>query len=287
MTDTLRIYSTASIVGTPPPGTVGRPYTYAYGVEGLPASKGTASGDLPPGLTLSPSGTLSGTPTAPGSYSFQAVATNDLGIRRRPEHRHGRPEPGAHHLREARCGRGRRAVQLYVRTHGVPAPTESVTAGTLPPGLTLSPAGKLSGTPKVAGTYSFTVTARNSAGSARQAVSVTVRPLPVLSIGNARTSEGNRGTKALTFAITQSRVSSVPVTVRWNTANGTAVTTSEYRAVSGTHTIPAGTTLAHVTVQIVGDRTREPDQRFSVLLRSPTKAAISRASAIGTIVNDD
>ena len=44
---------------------------------------------------------------------------------------------------------------------GTPASTFSVTAGALPPGLTLSAAGVLSGTPTTAGTYGFTVTAAN------------------------------------------------------------------------------------------------------------------------------
>lgn len=37
----------------------------------------SATGDLPPGLTLSPAGQLSGTPTTPGSYSFDIVVTDN------------------------------------------------------------------------------------------------------------------------------------------------------------------------------------------------------------------
>lgn len=49
----------------------------------------------------------------------------------------------------------------YVAT-GAPSPTFSVTAGTLPTGLTLDSAtGVLSGTPTTAGTFTFTVTASN------------------------------------------------------------------------------------------------------------------------------
>jgi hypothetical protein len=43
--------------------------------------------------------------------------------------------------------------------------TWSVTAGALPPGMTLSAAGVYSGTPTAGGTFSFTVTATNSVGS--------------------------------------------------------------------------------------------------------------------------
>ena len=48
---------------------------------------------------------------------------------------------------------------------GSPAPAFSVTSGSLPPGLTLSSTGILSGTPTVQGNYVFTITASNGAGS--------------------------------------------------------------------------------------------------------------------------
>ena len=44
---------------------------------------------------------------------------------------------------------------------GSPAPTFSVTAGSLPPGLSINSAGVISGTPNAAGTFSGTVTATN------------------------------------------------------------------------------------------------------------------------------
>ncbi|MFZ1302078.1 MAG: LamG-like jellyroll fold domain-containing protein [Candidatus Microsaccharimonas sp.] len=49
-----------------------------------------------------------------------------------------------------------------------PAPTWSVTAGSLPSGLSLSSGGVLSGTPTTTGSYNFTVTATNSGGSDTQ-----------------------------------------------------------------------------------------------------------------------
>ncbi len=48
----------------------------------------------------------------------------------------------------------------YIAT-GSPTPTYAVTAGSLPPGLSLTSAGVLSGTPTTAGSYTFTVTASN------------------------------------------------------------------------------------------------------------------------------
>ena len=46
---------------------------------------------------------------------------------------------------------------------GNPAPTFSVTAGSLPPGLSISSAGSISGTPNASGSYNGTVTAANGA----------------------------------------------------------------------------------------------------------------------------
>jgi hypothetical protein len=48
---------------------------------------------------------------------------------------------------------------------GTPTGTFAVTSGQLPPGLALSASGTISGTPTTAGTFTFTVTASNLAGS--------------------------------------------------------------------------------------------------------------------------
>jgi len=72
---------------------------------------------------------------------------------------------------------------------GTPAPTFAVTAGALPPGLVLSTAGVISGTPTTPGTFNGTVTASNGiAPDATQNFSITIvvapsapsQPIPVL-----------------------------------------------------------------------------------------------------------
>ncbi|MEO8597546.1 MAG: putative Ig domain-containing protein [Candidatus Solibacter sp.] len=60
--------------------------------------------------------------------------------------------------------------------------TFSVTGGSLPDGLTLAPAGAISGTPKTAGTFSFAVTAKDAngeTGSGSFSIRVTPAPLTV------------------------------------------------------------------------------------------------------------
>lgn len=82
---------------------------------------------------------------------------------------------------------------------GRPAPTFSVTAGSLPPGLTLSSGGRLAGTPTTGGTYTFTVRATNVLGTATQATTMTVTGPPVLD--HAATATFTRG-QAGSFAVT-------------------------------------------------------------------------------------
>ena len=68
-----------------------------------------------------------------------------------------------------------------IEAEGFPAVTYSVTAGTLPAGLTLNTTtGEISGTPTGVGAYSFTVTASNSAGSFSKAFSGSIAPKPVV-----------------------------------------------------------------------------------------------------------
>jgi Putative Ig domain len=65
----------------PPDGTVGQSYSSRFMITGDPRPTVTeSSGELPPGLSLSSDGTLTGTPTQAGSYKFAVVASNAAGI---------------------------------------------------------------------------------------------------------------------------------------------------------------------------------------------------------------
>jgi uncharacterized protein YjbI with pentapeptide repeats len=65
----------------PANGAAGQAYSSGFTVTGAPAPAVTqVSGDLPPGLTLSSDGELTGTPTQAGSYEFTVEAVNDVGI---------------------------------------------------------------------------------------------------------------------------------------------------------------------------------------------------------------
>ncbi|TCO54984.1 ExeM/NucH family extracellular endonuclease [Actinocrispum wychmicini] len=68
-----------ALTGTAPGGKVGSAYSFAYTLGGTSPTVTLASGTLPPGLTLSPNGTLAGTPTAAGDFTFTLAATNPFG----------------------------------------------------------------------------------------------------------------------------------------------------------------------------------------------------------------
>jgi hypothetical protein len=77
---TLNVYTALPVPGslTLPTGAVNKPYSaqlYAY--EGmLPYTWSLQSGQLPPGLTLAPSGAITGTPQSAASYTFTAAVTD-------------------------------------------------------------------------------------------------------------------------------------------------------------------------------------------------------------------
>lgn len=148
--------------GPPPSGQAGIAYSDQLTVSGgtAPFVWSVSAGSLPPGLILNAStGLLSGTPTTAGSYPFTVrivdasnqsdtraatvviVASPTLTFPPPPSGQIGVPY----------------SDQLTV-SGGTAPYVWSISAGSLPPGLTLnSSTGLLSGTPTTAGSYPFTV----------------------------------------------------------------------------------------------------------------------------------
>ena len=112
-------------------------------------------------------------------------------------------------------------------------------------------------------------------------------PIPAISIRNAAVAEGNSGTATASFEVVLSASSVVPVSVGYNSSNGTATAGSDYAAVSGTLTFPAGTTTRSIAVTVTGDMLVEASETFTVILSNASNATIATANATGTIVNDD
>jgi aryl-phospho-beta-D-glucosidase BglC (GH1 family) len=111
--------------------------------------------------------------------------------------------------------------------------------------------------------------------------------LPSLSIADAQLAEGNAGTREMVFTVTLSQPAAGPVTVAFATRDGTALAGSDYNAATGTLSFAAGETSKTIAVTLRGDTADEIDESFELALSGLTGASFARASALGTIQNDD
>ena len=161
--------------------------------SGFPiAAFSIASGSLPAGVTLSPSGTLAGTP-APGTggaYSLVIKASNGvlpdatqaftLTVNQAPE---------ITSTNQTTFTTGIFGSFSAFAT-GFPAPVFSIASGVLPGGITMSPSGTISGTPipGSGGTYSFTIKAANGVNPVSvQSFILTVNQAPTFTSTNNAT----------------------------------------------------------------------------------------------------
>ncbi|HEY6064849.1 MAG TPA: choice-of-anchor L domain-containing protein, partial [Thermoanaerobaculia bacterium] len=172
---------------TLPGGSLSSPYNQTITASGgsAPYSFFISDGTLPPGLMLSSTGVISGTPTAGGSYSFTVRvfdANECSGSRSYTLSITG--GCGALAISPSVLFEGFVGVAYNRTLHGVGgfAPyTFSVTSGALPPGLSLSSSGVISGTPTAAGSFTFRIRVADSSGcSASQNYTVTISCPPVV-----------------------------------------------------------------------------------------------------------
>jgi hypothetical protein len=110
---------------------------------------------------------------------------------------------------------------------------------------------------------------------------------PSFSLTDAAITEGDSGTKGLTFTVVLSQSWTSTVSVDWATAPGTATPGSDYISGSGTLTFAPGLVSQPVTVTILGDTVVEPNEAFFVNLSNPIGATIQDAQGVGTILADD
>jgi uncharacterized repeat protein (TIGR03803 family) len=143
------------------------PYNFAYSLSGYPTpSVSITAGALPNFLSLSPAGLISGTPAETGVFTGTITVANSLGTANQAfSITVGTPPAFTSNPLSSNLSVGTPYSFSYA-TSGFPSPTFSLTAGTLPPGVTLSATGVLMGTPTQPGTYSGTVTVSNGIGAA-------------------------------------------------------------------------------------------------------------------------
>ena len=73
----------------------------------------------------------------------------------------------------------------------------------------------------------------------------------------------------------------------YRTVSGTALPKADYDAANGTLVFKPGIVSRTITITVKSDRTREPNETFSVELLNVVGAPVSDAVATGTIPNDD
>lgn len=172
----IKVYMDLLLPQELPNPTIELPYSESVAVTNVnpeaasPVVYRLTSGLLPSGLTLdSATGVISGTPNAVGTFTFTIEAIDqygNVGSKRYTEVLVGTMIVGPLVLATGKVGQYY-SVQLTA-TNGSVNPLNDVycvTAGALPPGISISERGLISGVPTNYGDYKFTITVRDDSGN--------------------------------------------------------------------------------------------------------------------------
>jgi hypothetical protein len=211
------------------------------------ATFAVASGSLPTGLSINAgTGVISGTPTATGTFNFDITATDTVGSTTTKSYSILiNPAIIVSPTTLPDTTLNVAYSQTVVATNGTGTKTFSISAGSLPTGLSLNAGtGVISGTPTVANSYNFTVRATDSVGATTdQAYTVVINPAITIS-------------PATLPASTQGVNYNQTVTA----SNGTG--TKTFSVSSGT--LPAGVTLNATTGVLSGTSTAAGTYNFDI-----------------------
>lgn len=256
----------------------------SYPGASLQATDGTApyswsvtNGDLPSGLTVSSAGVISGVPTSAGTASFTVqaadsdapnrITTRSLSITINPNP----PRITTEFLTYGTESQTYPSTTLSV-TGGKPPYAWSLFSGSLPPNLSLSGGGVISGAPSTAGTYSFTVEVKDSGSPVRvtyKTLSIAIYPSSSTSSTNSSsnsststssttTSSSSSGSGGLPFSCTLGASPDIissgqTSTLSWNVMNGPALVAS-FSPLSGTCTTFTNTNSGSCTTAAIAAR---------------------------------
>lgn len=178
----------------PPIGYTGQGYSHTFHGAGgcgpgLPYQYRVIAGGLPPGLSLSTAGTVGGTPTQGGAYSFWV----ELSDENPPSAAWCAPTTAEREftitiLQGLNINQNALAPKVaalnapysFQLTATGGSPTWSVVSGALPPGMSLNSSGLVSGTPTATGDFTFQVRATDGGRSDTETYTLSiVEPLRV------------------------------------------------------------------------------------------------------------
>src|SRR5205085_11325480 len=120
-------------------------------------------------------------------------------------------------------------------------------------------------------------------------------PLPNLSVSDVSVAEGtpqpgggSTGPGAAVFTLSLSQASTTPVTVTYQTADGSATAWSgDYGATAGYVVFNPGETQKTIYVKVLADTAIEPDEAFTLQVTGAANAGVAKGAGTGKILNDD
>jgi Calx-beta domain/FG-GAP-like repeat len=123
-----------------------------------------------------------------------------------------------------------------------------------------------------------------------QAICTILDNEPRISISDVAIKEGKQNqTTQFTFIVTLSATYDQPVTMSFQTVNGTATTNdNDYVGKTGTLTFKPGETSKTITIVVNGDSKKEANETFYLdLFGNSSNSLFKKSRGIGTILNDD
>lgn len=233
-------------------GSQGLPYSFQMTSTGgiAPVTWDFSSGSAPAGMSLSSAGLLSGTPSGSGTFNLNlratdsCVATPQVTLKTVSLQITSAPQPTITTTSPLPAAtEGSNYSVSLAATGGTPGYTWSLSAGTLPSGLTLSTAGVISGNPTSTGVSSFTVRVTDSLSqTATKILSITVSCTP-LAITTTSPLPGANQNQAYSFQFTSSGGRG---SVSWS---GTGIPAGLSLSTSGALTgIPTGTGTSSLNI---------------------------------------
>ncbi len=271
-----------------PAGTIGAVYNQNFSASGgsAPYTFSVFAGALPPGLSLTTSGALTGTPTTIGSYVFQVGATDTNGctgsraytlVINNPVCPTITVNPTNSTLPSATVGAA--YSQSFTGSGGV-SPYKFSGNGNVPPGLNPTANGDLSGTPTAPGSYTFTVIAEDANGctgersytlvvnsSVCPTININQTALPPGIVGTVytQTLTATGGSSPYSYAIS---AGSLPVELVLNPTNG---------AILGA---PAMAGVFNFTVRVTDINGCNGERSFTLVVSANLVTSVSAASFI-------
>jgi hypothetical protein len=212
-------------------GGAGGPYTFS--ATGLPA-----------GVTMASDGTISGTPTVSGTFSYTVTVTDKDGNTGTSTCEVNVGPPPSVSCVAITAVQGVAITPVTLTASGGSGAPYTFSATGLPAGLSISSSGTISGTPTVSGTFSYTVTVTDKDGNTGSSTcSVTVNPPPSVSCVNITAVQG---TPIAPVTLTASGGAGAPYTFS-ATGLPAGLSISSSGTISGTPTV-SGTFSYTVTV---------------------------------------